>query len=233
MYENNITSARYIGKTIDLVDRDIKHRESAKIRRKKDGKYKYNTPFANAIRKHGFENFTLIILEQGIPEKHLGQREITWIAAYNTYGNQKHYNITAGGEGTLGYKPTEKTLQRMRKAQSGKNNGAYGRVVSKETRRKKSESMKGKNNPNYGKPRSQETKEKISKALLGTKHSEETKEKHRGPNNKRYNSEIRKQRSIIYQDFINGLKIYKIAKKYKISIDLTRKLIKEEEKIIS
>jgi len=50
-------------------------------------------------------------------QKMLKQREIFWIAELNTYDPQqiKGWNLTKGGDGTLGYVPTKETLQKLRK----------------------------------------------------------------------------------------------------------------------
>jgi len=64
--------------------------------------YGHNTPgsechgLANAIRKHGLEQFAVIILEDGIPIAELADAEMRYVAQYDTYRNG--YNCTPGGE---------------------------------------------------------------------------------------------------------------------------------------
>lgn len=61
----------------------------------------YNCILNHAIRKYGGENFTVKILESGIPDELLDERESYWIEHYKTYyrDNPKGYNMTRGGDG--------------------------------------------------------------------------------------------------------------------------------------
>jgi len=96
-------------------------------------------------------------------------------------------NMTDGGEGTSGYKHTDKTKQIMKDkihsketkqkiSQSrkgkpsptkGKPSPYKGKKRSEEFKQKRSEATKGKNNPMFGKSRTEEQKLKQSKALKG------------------------------------------------------------------
>lgn len=75
----------YIGYTNDLKVRKYNH-----LRAKED------SHFHRAIRKYGAENITWRILEDGIEEHRLPDREELWIAYYDTYNNG--LNMTPGGE---------------------------------------------------------------------------------------------------------------------------------------
>lgn len=50
----------------------------------------------NAFAKHGRENFTIVVLQYGVPAELLPMMEVMWIAEFDTH---KHgYNCTKGGE---------------------------------------------------------------------------------------------------------------------------------------
>lgn len=81
---NNIDGKAYIGQTINLKERKRNHRNA-----------KDDYSIHKAIRKYGFENFSWEILEE-CPKERLNEREIYWIAYYNTYNDG--YNETKGGD---------------------------------------------------------------------------------------------------------------------------------------
>ena len=85
--ENQLNNMIYIGQSKNIAQRWKNHRASAK---------KENTPLYCAIRKYGIENFTFEVIEECEIEQ-LNDREIYWIAFYNSY--KKGYNQTPGGEG--------------------------------------------------------------------------------------------------------------------------------------
>lgn len=136
----------YIGQTIDPERRMEQHR-----------KMKGDDAFHRAIKKYGFDNFTYEVLvtvdldnEQELKQK-LDFFERFYIRKYHTYG--KGYNMTLGGDGSL------------------------GRVTSEETRHKISEANKGKHNHQLGRKHSDEEKQKMSLAQRGKVISEDTKKK--------------------------------------------------------
>jgi group I intron endonuclease len=97
----------YVGKSVDLKKRfeDHKHRGSNK---------QYKTYFYNALRKYGWDNFTRIVLEifpHDVSNVHMSIRERYWISHYKAFG--EGYNLTEGGEGTPGYRHTEKSKKGM------------------------------------------------------------------------------------------------------------------------
>ena len=85
----------YIGQTIDF-----KHRKAAHISEARHSKLK--TPFHNAIKKYGEDNFSWTILEDNVPNDELSDLEILYIDMFCTYLG-KNYNCSIGGEGNLGY----------------------------------------------------------------------------------------------------------------------------------
>ena len=73
--------------------------------------------------------------------------------------------------------PSEETIRKLKTAQSGENNGMYGKNHSEESKKKMSDAKKGENNYMYGKHHSEETKRKISESNKGKIMSEETRQK--------------------------------------------------------
>lgn len=143
------SNKRYVGQTINLEKRTIQHRTQAI----NPTCASYNCPFHRALRKYGYENFELVILEDNIPREMLDEREIYWIGKMQSFG--KHgYNATLGGNGNLGRIWTDEQRRRQSAINKGKN---IGHPVSEETRRKIGAKNKGKSHP-----RSEETKRKIS-----------------------------------------------------------------------
>ena len=65
-----------------------------------------------AIRKYGWKNFKVEVLEECYTVEQLNEREIFWIAALNTK-EPNGYNITDGGEGNLGWKHTPESIAKM------------------------------------------------------------------------------------------------------------------------
>jgi group I intron endonuclease len=104
---------------------------------------KLNRPFYNALHKHGWENFTWKVIYQSKDGEHtLAVMENYFITEYRSYigfDDCNGYNLTLGGDGSLGY------------------------INSDKTKKKKSESKKGKKRS----PMSLEQKEKISIAKKG------------------------------------------------------------------
>lgn len=82
---NKINGKMYIGQSVDIYDRWIKE--------KAPSAQKY--ALQRAFDKYGRENFNFEIIERLKPDK-LNEREIYWIAYYDTYNNG--YNETLGGD---------------------------------------------------------------------------------------------------------------------------------------
>jgi len=88
--ENNINGKIYVGKTQqDLKARMRRHR--AEVTRGT------NRPLYNSLRKHGFEAFTIVVIEE-VDDADLIDRERFWIQHYSCI-HPKGYNFTSGGEG--------------------------------------------------------------------------------------------------------------------------------------
>jgi group I intron endonuclease len=129
-------------------------------RRLKQHKEKYkneNRKFYDAIKKYGWNNFEWEIVYQSWDLDYcLKVMEPHFIKEFNSVDNG--YNMTFGGEGTLGFEPwnknktniyTQETLKKMQLAKKGL--------------------YEGKNNPNYGIKCNDEKKKKIAIARQNTK----------------------------------------------------------------
>lgn len=83
---NKINGKMYIGQTVQTLQ----------ARFKKEGKgYKACTKFYNAIKKYGWDNFKHIVLECGLNDNEIDDREKYWISYYNSINNG--YNVDLGG----------------------------------------------------------------------------------------------------------------------------------------
>ena len=124
----------------------------------------------NATKKYGKDAFCVEILESGVPEAILSKLEILHIRFFNSKC-PNGYNLTDGGEGLSGWKPSPENIQKMSEAHKGQIPWMKGKKHSPEARRKMSEALKGKNkgakNSFYGKNHSPEARRKISEARKG------------------------------------------------------------------
>jgi len=133
------------------------------------------TYLKRAIKKYGKENFSRIILEDGIEDHdYLCKREIYWIDFYDSANPKIGYNLTKGGKGNFGWIPSKETKKKMSKFKIekyvGENNPFYGKKHSQEARKKMSENhadVSGKNHPMFGKHHTQESRRKMSKSKVG------------------------------------------------------------------
>jgi len=125
---NLINGKHYIGFTTDPDERWYNHQKCSALDKK-------NTHLYNAIKKYGIENFVFEIIYQSLDQDHTHKiMETFFIKEYDSFDNG--YNMTMGGDGSL------------------------GRKDSPETKLKKSLSKLGKKRP----PLTQEQKDKISAA---------------------------------------------------------------------
>lgn len=174
--------------------------------------YKRFGYFRYAIEKYGWENITHDILLEGLTEQDAKSKEKEFIAHYNTMDRNFGYNCTAGGDGNVGFFPSEETKQKMSEAHIGK-------FVSEETRNKlsilgKNQSLEKRQNARermigntnmLGKSHGDEARRKISVARKGKPLSEEhckkLSEAHKGkPSNRKgipHTEETRKKLSEI------------------------------------
>lgn len=159
--------------------------------------YKGSRHFYAAIKKYGWYNFDHDIIASNLNKSEADNFEKLLIKCLKLRDQRFGYNLTDGGEGTLGRIVSEETKKKISEANKGRvaseeqrrsmSERQKGKTLSDETKRKIGESNKGKKhteeakkkigNGNKGKKRSKEHIEVLQKAHLGTKHSEETKRK--------------------------------------------------------
>ena len=155
-----------------------------------------NQVFYNAIQKYGWENIKHEILFEGLSKSEADEKEVEMISLYNSCDNEFGYNISHGGGGTLGVKPSEETKQKISSSHKGmkrseeskikQSETLTGRHHSEETKRKigeansrriwSEESRRKLSEANKGKTLSDETKKKIGEAGKGRTPSEKNRE---------------------------------------------------------
>ena len=183
---NTINNKVYIGQT----SKTIEERFAAHVR---CASSKVNRYLYDAMNHYGYDKFSIEQIE--VCEDHLlDDREIYWIAYYQSTNPDYGYNMTEGGGGGDTFTGrTEEAKQQFREAVSKRQ---LGTKRSKETIEKQSKALKGRkltkehclklseaqkeryrhSHPhNYGKPMSEYNKQKLREANLGKKQSDETK----------------------------------------------------------
>jgi group I intron endonuclease len=169
----------YIGQTINLKRR-IKHYEGYKTN---SSSVKIQKKLYRSFIKYGWENHNFEILEECTIEHNvLNEKEIYWIAYYESYSTG--LNCTKGGEGTIGYKHTDETKNKIRETRLINNSGIgnknnFGHKHSEKSKEQMSISQKKnkENKRHYGKKHSVETKEKMRKSHLNITFTDEHKNK--------------------------------------------------------
>ena len=90
---NKINNCSYIGQSVNIENRWT----DEKARAFNPNSESYTSTLSKAFRKYGIDNFLFEILEECLISE-LDEKEIYYIALYNTYFNG--YNETTGGKGT-------------------------------------------------------------------------------------------------------------------------------------
>lgn len=117
---NSINGKTYIGFDSNWPKRKYEHQYSSTSSSS-------NQVFYNAIRKYGWDNFVWNVIYQSKDAKHtLSVMENHFILEYNSYihyENSNGYNMTLGGEGTVGHIHTAETRHNISKSLAGKTKG--------------------------------------------------------------------------------------------------------------
>ena len=182
-WRNVRTEKRYIGQTVNPKRRFNRHKHHL-------GNYDGQNHFYRAMNKYSeLSDWEYTVIEE-VPKELLDQREIYWIAFYNSNDPKHGYNMATGGNRHDGFELSAESRRKISEAKKGRKFSAEtckkisesqrGRKFSAESCRKMSAAKKG-NSWNKGKKCSAETRRKISESLKGkpsgNKCSEETRRK--------------------------------------------------------
>lgn len=151
--ENIINNKKYIGQSIHI------HRRWSEHKYELNNNIHDNDYLQKSWNKYGCDNFKFYILELCDVNK-LDNKECYYISLYNIMNDNYGYNLQTGG----GANRIVSEITRQKLSQAAK-------------RRKTHHDVSGSNNPMFGKTLSEETREKIRQSHLGTKASQETKNK--------------------------------------------------------
>ena len=176
------TGKQYVGQTIQgAMTRWSQHKYKAG-----DGFY-----LGNALKYHGDENFTMVVIDTATTPNDLNTKERLWIEKLNTLV-PNGYNLNSGGDNVFERKHSLESIEKIRLKAIGRKHGPeakakisaanIGKTITPEnieklrqanTGRIKSEEEKAKMKENWR--RSPEGAERIRLASLGRKKSPETK----------------------------------------------------------
>ena len=151
-YKETGIESYYIGQTIQTISK----------RAGKDGVnyLQRDTKFSRAIKKWGWEAFSVEILEENVQtHEELNELETKYITEYNSYVNG--YNMTTGGQENS--ELDEESRKKMSQAKKGKPNGRKGNFTHSEKSKQKIKETIAKNGHHYkGQKFSEEHRQKIS-----------------------------------------------------------------------
>lgn len=119
---NKLNGKRYVGITSQKVEYRWNYGEG----------YKNSPHLYAAINKYGWDGFEHIILFDYLTEQEAKSKEIELIAMWKTQDNRFGYNVSAGGEGASGYRPSEEVRRKLSASRTGLKR-------SEETKRRMSE----------------------------------------------------------------------------------------------
>lgn len=111
---NIVNGKIYIGQTINTLE-CRKHGHEKKSRSRKN----ISTCFHKAIKKYSPENFKWEIIENCSSKEELDEMEFHYIKQYNSF-NPNGYNMTFGGEGTIGMLCKQETKAKISASKIGK-----------------------------------------------------------------------------------------------------------------
>lgn len=193
---------RYIGQTC----------QSPNLRWSHGHGYRGQPYFSRAIAKYGWDNFDHQILCVVHSKKMADLFEQHYIAKYDTFDGNHGYNLTKGGGGCLGHKPSDAERaalsdrmrgrevsdeSRRKISESLKEGYRTGRITppthSEEALKRMSEERKGEGNPMYGRHHTPEAIASMTEKRTGMKRSEEAR---RNISEARYKSEKIKRRQV-------------------------------------
>lgn len=148
--------------------------------------YSYNSYFNNAIKKYGWNNFEHEIIANKLTEQEAKNFEKLLIAKFELMNSTYGYNLTQGGNGTLGYHHTKETKEKLSQASKNMSKEQRENLIKFNTGKKHSEQTikkmklahhgkyKGEKNNFYGKHHSEDSKNAMRNKLKGKYVSEKS-----------------------------------------------------------
>jgi len=166
MVHNKVNGKLYVGKTT----KDVKRRWAEHLSSAKGGSKYY---FHAAIRKYGADAFVVTpISGWASSEEDLAEQERYFIKKYRTNNPKIGYNLTEGGEGTLGHTLYLEAREKIRQSRLGRSSWNSGISPSNVTRALIGAAHKG-NKYCLGRKLSEATKQKIAMKATGRLASDE------------------------------------------------------------
>lgn len=111
--ENTVNGKKYIGKSVNIPYRLTGHKWALSKNRHS------NSYLQRSYNKYGLQNFKFYILEE-CDKDTLSDREIYFIKKYKTKNKMYGYNLTDGGEGTLGHARSDESRKKTSVSNTGK-----------------------------------------------------------------------------------------------------------------
>lgn len=137
LWTNLVNGKHYVGQTQNFYNRMVQYNRGHT-----------NRHLTHAIDKYGIDNFEIEVIEYIDDIAKLDEREQYWIDYYQSYQNDKGYNICQYASTTRGFRHSDETKQRL--SEIRKENPTIG---------------KGEEHPMFGKHHTEEWKEDHSKWL--------------------------------------------------------------------
>lgn len=175
----------YIYKIINLINKKCYVGfHATNVEYENDSYYGSSITLDNAIRKYGPNNFIKGIIEY-VTKENWKEKETYWIIKMNAHVSNGGYNLTFGGDGTLGRPCSEETRIKKSKSMKGLLKGdknprfghtilntwieKYGKEIAEikfqEHLKTVSTLLSGDKNPMFGKKHKKESIEKIKNTL--------------------------------------------------------------------
>ena len=156
MIINKINNKKYIGFTSLEIDKRFNQHMTGQG----NARLLYN-----AVKKYGKDNFSVELIESNSDMNYtLKTLEPKYIKEYDTRNRNMGYNLSPGGNSTIGSKRTEEQKKKMSEQRKGKPRPeSYGKKMSEIL---------------SGRPKTEEHKRKLSIANTGKKFSDERKKNH-------------------------------------------------------
>lgn len=182
---NKLNNKKYIGCTTKgYLQRFEAHLEKSRQKGKKEAIHK-------AMAKYGTHNFEVSLIESCQTNEEMFALEKKWIEHYKSFGSEG-YNLTVGGEGTMGHTMSQSQKNRLRSLRTGTKHteeskrkmslARRGKSFSDSHKKALSKAQLGSKNHRWGKVMSDEQKQKLREdntgqrnRFYGRTHSEETK----------------------------------------------------------